>query len=250
MLQQAWEERAKNNGISYTGVLLKNLGDTLNHYLHQQHCKLVTKQIVASIPLRSIVLDLACGYGRLSKSVRELRPDIQIYGSDFSLNYCREYLNYVQMPAICADLCQLPFLPNSIDGIIAVTALMYLPEDQQSLTVKNLMALLKPGGKVLFIDAGAEFQNVMAGGKKKQLTSGMGLTQKEYFRLGQFAGVKHLASGGFPIFSIMLPILYFIRNRTRLLNLLLPSIGKLDTYFNQSHKFTVHRWMVLQKEMD
>jgi len=35
------------------------------------------------------VLDLGCGYGRLSKTIRERRPDIDVVGQDVSISYCK-----------------------------------------------------------------------------------------------------------------------------------------------------------------
>ena len=247
-LRADWEERAISEGSSYRGVLLRNLPHLLNNYLHEQHTCVIQQFLLSRMPPGSKVLDAGCGYGRISAYIREIRPDISLIGIDFAPSYCQLYKENIAAPAICADFACIPLPYHCLDGLIAVTALMYFPENQRTLVASELIKRLKPGGLAFFIDPGLEYLNLL-GGKQRvsSTTSGSGISLKTYDQLGNNPPAQIKACGGWFGFSFLLPLLYVTRRQYRLTKYLLQVANVLDKALASWRRFSLHRWMLVQR---
>lgn len=249
-LRKAWEQRAVQSGNSQTGVLPLNFPDALNNYLHKQHIQIVLNKLLPQLPKGATLLDVGCGYGRISTCINDYRPDIRLIGVDFVLPYCRYYQRNTGNPSLCANFGSPPLLQASIDGLIAVTALMYIPAFEAVSVMKRLSDLLKANGIALFIDPGREFLklvNRIKSSKVNSITSGRGFTVSEYEQLGRKASYQIVEEGGFPFFSAMLPVLWAFRKNQILIKHLLRHTEIIDQRFETYHKFSFHRWMFLKR---
>lgn len=248
-LRANWEKRANNAGISLASVLLRNFPPILNHYLHEWHVDLIQRQLLPYIPDEGKLLDVASGYGRVSIPIQAARPDIQLLGVDFAYPYCQHYITNVKMPAICASIYDLPFPFDFLDGIVGITALMYVKDGQEQIVFNKLVQQLKPGGYAFLLDPGVEFLTLASTFIHSQAsTSGKGFTQKDYMQFGQTGRTKVIASGGYPIFSTFIPFLYGISSKNQhIVHKLLHIIKKLDKRAEKHHKFTLHRWMLVKR---
>jgi 2-polyprenyl-3-methyl-5-hydroxy-6-metoxy-1,4-benzoquinol methylase len=145
-----WDLRSKRFGATLRGVLFKGLPDVVNEHLHHWHEKLVLSWIEEKEDLK--ILDVGCGYGRLSISIINKFPGVDITGLDISENYVRLYKENTHHPAFVGALESVPAELGTFDDIICVTVLMYLPNEKLSQAVSNLLFHLKPNGKLILIE--------------------------------------------------------------------------------------------------
>lgn len=247
-LRTDWEKRALAKGASLASVLLQNLPPILNQHLHKWHIDLVQSRLLPRMPQGAVVLDLACGYGRVSLPIKVIRPDIQLLGLDFAYPYCQHYTENVRSPAICASIYDLPFMPDFLDGIVAITALMYVATGQEEAVFQQLIHRLKPGGFALFLDPGAEFLNAASlFARSRTSTSGKGFKMDDYWQFGQTRTTRILETGGCPVFSTFLPLLLGIAKNPGLAQKMLQAISILDVKLGRHGTFTLHRWMLVER---
>ena len=248
-LRNQWEQRANHQGNTCSGVLFKNFPVDFNQYLHEWHAQIILSQLLPLLPQQASLLDLGCGYGRMSALIHAARPDIKIIGLDFAFAYCKLYQsNLTRNPIICADVSQLPFQEGRFDAVISITTLMYVPEDRRVAVTKTILQLVKPRGLVLFIDPGLEFSKLVTIFKKSHsLTSGQGFYLSTYENLGKSSLSRIIGSGGLFGFTFLLPILYLFRQHRWLRQNLFKLSKWLDKKFSNWRKFSLHRWMLLEK---
>lgn len=152
-IQEAWEKRSRQYGRRIEGVLPKSFPRPVNEYLHNW----MFKQIEKIIPRkgRMQVLDLGCGYGRLSSEILNRFPKARVFGIDVSQNSVDLY-NQSLSPrgkAVKGDIIKLPFESNFFDVVFMVTTLMYLTEAaDQKKAISELFRVLRPGGRFVIIE--------------------------------------------------------------------------------------------------
>jgi SAM-dependent methyltransferase len=249
-LRDEWEHRAAEKGNSTAGVLLQKLPDPLNQYLHERHIQLVIQKLLPLLPRGARLLDVGCGYGRISKEIRLSRPDIELIGIDFSVTYCRLYAQNTGAAIVCADLNDLPVRGSIADAMLCITSLMYIPIADREKVMSILVRLLRPEGLALLIDPGQEYLDLarlFSSRKPRYATGGTGFTLKDYERLGQTRQSEILDAGGFAAFSIMLPLFYLIRNHGGMLRYALGVSAAWDQRLYRWRKLTLHRWMLLRR---
>jgi SAM-dependent methyltransferase len=247
--RKTWDARAADKGASLAGVLYRGLPARLNEYLHDFHVRIVTEELLPRIPSNGQLLDVGCGYGRIAESIREVRPDVAVIGADFSSTYCRMYAARVGQPAVCADINAMPLRPGSLDGLIAITSLMYIDKDRRGDVIASLNGLLKPGGHALYIDPGHEFTRLTAAIKPSTTTTptrGSWFRAAEYRRLGTL-GTKLVNFGGTPGFSTLLPLLYALARSTWPFEKIARVSSVCDRRFGKLWKYSIHRWMLVQR---
>lgn len=252
VLRKRWEDRAACLGDDLVSVLFKGFSEPLNQYIHQWHMKVLAEHLLPQLAHGARVLDLGCGYGRLSQELLKIRPDLQITGLDFSIEYCRRYHAALGASVACGDLRQLPFRDANFDGVLAVVALMYVAPDEASQAMDGIMRLLRPGGMALFLDPGEELL-ALAGrilpSSAARTTGGRGFRFDEYRCLGRNTGAAVLKEGGNLGFTLLLPLLLLLRNRC-CLGTLLKLSGFLDAHIGRLRRYALHRWMLLQQHVN
>jgi SAM-dependent methyltransferase len=129
-VRASWEQRAVESGASLSGVLLRNLSENANRTLDEWHATILRDALLPEVRTGARVLDLGCGYGRLSRVIASARPDIDVVGQDLSLTYCRRYLSSAG-PCVVADVALSPFTGASFDALLSVTCLMYVPRENR-----------------------------------------------------------------------------------------------------------------------
>lgn len=249
-LKENWEQRAVSRGNSLEGVLYRGFSPTLNQHVHEWHVWAVLSQLLPRLPQKAKVLDLACGYGRIRRAVIGERPDLDVQGVDFSEIYCREHSRAFGGNTICADMTKLPFAPGSFDAVIGVTALMYLAPSTRERDMTQILNLLKSGGHALFIDPGSEFMRLARLGirpSRRTPTGGEGLSLKSQRHLGDTAHCKVQGLGGLPLFTLLLPLLYLLRNRVKWIA---PFLHMARTYDRRARfflLFSLQRWVLVRR---
>ena len=148
--RSGWERRSKLFGISLKSVLFKGMPDVVNEHLHNWHSRIILESIEHKVRLR--ILDVGCGYGRLSLPIIENFPDVEIIGMDVSENYVKLYRDHTRQSAFVGSIEEIPKDLGKFDYIICVTVLMYLDDEKLEKAVTNLMLHLKHDGKIIIIE--------------------------------------------------------------------------------------------------
>ena len=65
-LRQAWDERARDLGLTKRAVLFKRFPGWLNESVHRRHAAFALRNVPAHA---SRVLDVGCGFGRMSEAL-------------------------------------------------------------------------------------------------------------------------------------------------------------------------------------
>ena len=74
-----WEKRSINYGASWKSVLFKGMPDLANEHFHSCHINFILECIKSNKDdIR--ILDIGCGYGRLSLPIIQKLPQAQIIG--------------------------------------------------------------------------------------------------------------------------------------------------------------------------
>ena len=146
----AWEKRSRFFGASLRGVLFKGLPDVVNEHLHHWQEEIILNSIEWKPELK--ILDIGCGYGRLSLPVIGKFPDAEIEGVDISEHYAALYRENTRHPAFVGPIEDIPSDLGVFDYIICVTVLMYLDNGKLEKATSNLLLHLKQDGRLILIE--------------------------------------------------------------------------------------------------
>jgi len=151
-LRQAWNERGERLGSTKRAVLFKRFPGWLNESIHRRHVKFVLQYCS---PGAVSILDVGCGYGRISREIAVHRPDSRFQGVDLCTEFAREYEKEV---GPCFDGAIQDFHSDErFDSIFIVTTLMYLDAEEHTGTLQRLWSMLDPGGSIICIEPASEF---------------------------------------------------------------------------------------------
>lgn len=115
-----------------------------------------------------ILIEAGCGVANCALPLLAVNPALHIYAFDFApsavhLATQRDDYDPVRCRAFVWDFCRQPFGdvdiaqrgrlgPNCADFCMLIFVLSSVPPEQQLAGLRNLISLLKPGGKLLFRD--------------------------------------------------------------------------------------------------
>lgn len=146
-LEAAWSRRQDELGNQERAVLFKSLPAFINHGIHRAQTRFVLDHL-PSTP--ATVLDVGCGYGRLSREIRKGLPKTVFSGVDicpaFARSYAAEFGNCFLGPAEAFEPT------NTFDVILMVTVLMYQEPDAIPGLLERYWGWLNPGGRMICIE--------------------------------------------------------------------------------------------------
>ena len=240
-----WEQRAIQSGKQLSGVLFRGFSEQANAAMHRWHEWVVSESFLPRLPKGARVLDLGCGYGRLSKTIRERRPDIDVVGQDVSLSYCKLFSDSVG-DCVQGDGYRLPFATGVFDAVMAVTCLMYGPRESAPGQLTDIRRVLEPRRALLVLDPGYELQRLIAAvtfRRTQSPTGGRGFSMAEYPELVSKAGFRIQSMGGNPWLSAVLLVPGVARsNRMWVRNLLRGNVRR-DCREAGFSRLALHRWI-------
>jgi len=248
-VRASWEERAAHYGDGLTGVLFRGLSMHANEAIDEWHSWIVREVFAKEIPSNGQVLDLGCGYGRLSVAMLQRRRDVVVTGVDVSLKYCEMYGNSVGA-AVCADMVSLPFRDASFDGVVAVTSLMYAAPEERPMVLRELARITKPMSTVLLLDPGLEMQRLVGflrGRRSVSPTGGHGFGQDEYIELARSGGFSVKAVGGNCFLSQFLLMPGVGGSERSFIKHALRRIVRLDCQEGGYSASALHRWILARR---
>ena len=150
-LKSEWDDRARRMGPTKRSVLFKRLPGFVNESIHRRHVGFILKNIPSTA---QTVLDVGCGYGRLSLEIKSAKPQISLYGVELSSEFAK---SYIQDIGPCFNGPVEEFQPeHHFDVVVLVTLLMYLTAEDQIKTISKIWSFLNPGGVVICIEPAVE----------------------------------------------------------------------------------------------
>jgi ubiquinone/menaquinone biosynthesis C-methylase UbiE len=99
----------------------------------------------AALSAGAKVLEVGCGAGRQARTLKTLRPELELHGADLShraIDEARSYNDGVEYRV--ADANRLPYEDNSFEAVMLFDVLEHVPEVAQ--VVGEIARVLKPGG--------------------------------------------------------------------------------------------------------
>lgn len=110
------------------------------------------QEFAAQLPEKAKVLDLGCGSGYITNYLHN--QNLNAVGLDFSqemINIAKE--KYPTIDFLLADFVSIQnyFDENSVDALIAVYSLYFVPKEQFESVLKSLSKVLKNDGKFFFV---------------------------------------------------------------------------------------------------
>ena len=151
-VQSVWSLASHNqyqNWASYYNETLAALG----YSTPERVAALAHAQFVATDRL----LELGAGTGLVGEALERLGSPLRLFGADLSLAMLMQMTCQVYQYRQVVDASKpYPYAPDSFDGVLCAGLLEYLVEP--GLLFANVVAVLAPGGRLLFSYAPAEHQ--------------------------------------------------------------------------------------------
>lgn len=150
-LAAEWGDRSKRLGATKRAVLFKRFPGWLNEHIHRRHVNFVARNCPTTA---EELLDVGCGYGRISLELRETYPNLNFYGVDL----CKEFADeYERTFGHCYHGPIQDFrTTDHFDVIVIVTTLMYLTKDELADVLAYLWSLLRNDGRLICIEPASE----------------------------------------------------------------------------------------------
>lgn len=252
-LRQQWEKRAASQQGALSGVLFQGLPEKVNQAIHEWHRNILCDKLLDLVPSNGRLLDLGCGYGRLSGEITRHRTDISITGADISLNYCQLFKRNINAPAVCASIERLPFIQESFDALLGVTTLMYVPSEHQAEVMAGALKLLRPGGHALFLDPGRLFLTMSSKflpGVRKRSSGGFGITKRQYRQIALQANCRIVQCAGGSWLTLALPFAMLLQPYHRMQEAILEGAISLDSHSTRGAPWDIHHWILIEKLAD
>lgn len=98
------------------------------------------------------VLDFGCGPARVLANLAEIRPGLQLWGSDIdpeAIAWCSAELGDLAEFQVNGAAPPLPFADEAFDAIYSISIFTHLPEPMQFAWLSELRRVLRPGGVLL-----------------------------------------------------------------------------------------------------
>lgn len=255
-LQSDWAVRQKTLGNVPQAVLLRNLPASVNGLLdtwHREVLRWSLDPLARTSP--GWIADLGCGYGRMASEVEAMGFD-SVIGLDYEAGFCREYQR-AHGHAVRGSIAQPPFAAGSLSAAYAITAFMYVGLDRAISGLRMLDASLRPGARILLMEAGAEFHSVsrrVLRNKRTQSLAVSGFTRSELGEALLPPGWKTIASGSNAATTALLPLLIAFRRWPRIFAALSATARHLDRprpgcRDRGMRRYCLHRWVLCEKPL-
>lgn len=150
-LAEEWQARSKRLGLTKRAVLFKRFPGWMNEYIHRRHVGFATKHCPAGARK---LLDVGCGYGRISLELRERFPNLEFHGVDLCKEFADEYRR--TFGSCYNGPIQSYSTTERFDVIVIVTTLMYLAAEERREVLAYLWSTLNDGGCLVCIEPASE----------------------------------------------------------------------------------------------
>lgn len=232
-----WEERSIKYNDQIEGVLPKSFPRDVNLYLDSWMYEKIKSEIKTLKQKK--ILDLGCGYGRISEKILKEFPKSELRGVDISGHYVSVYNKklHPRGKAEIGDIRKLSFKDSSFDLVFMVTTLMYISEAKdQEKVINEIFRVLKKDGKFVIIERNLIAHNLVTlfgliekiRGKTNKEIPAVSINSRELTRIIEKNGGKVEKTMGLPFWTLFLPILIIFSFNKNLLLKILEIVKILD----------------------
>lgn len=151
-LKQEWDERSERLGSTQRAVLFKRFPGWLNQSIHRRHVRFVTDNCAR---VTRDILDVGCGYGRISAELATRFPQARFQGVDLCTEFAEHYQRNIG-PCFNGPVQEFR-TEQDFDLILIVTTMMYLGAVEHDEVLQRLWSVLRPGGRIVCIEPASEF---------------------------------------------------------------------------------------------
>jgi ubiquinone/menaquinone biosynthesis C-methylase UbiE len=122
----------------------RGTGNLTDHDLSTTRLERCVKAF-AGLPAGAKVLEVGCGAGRQARTLKALRPELELHGADLSQRAITEAQSYNDgVEYRVADATRLPYDDTTFDAVMLFDVLEHVPDVAQ--VVGEIARVLKPGG--------------------------------------------------------------------------------------------------------
>lgn len=150
-LKQEWDERSERLGSTQRAVLFKRFPGWLNQSIHRRHVHFLTDNCPRAT---RDILDVGCGYGRMSAELATRYPQARFQGVDLCTEFAEHYQQNIG-PCFNGPVQEFR-LEQEFDLILIVTTMMYLGAVEHDEVLQRLWSILRPGGRIVCIEPASE----------------------------------------------------------------------------------------------
>lgn len=154
-LKEEWEDRERQYGSTKRAVLLKRLPFWVNQYIHARHMQFIKSAIPENA---KSVLDIGCGYGRVSGELKRYKPGLSFTGVEVCTGFAASYERDIGT-CFCGAVEDFSST-EAFDFVILVTLLMYVRECDLPETMEKIWSFVAPGGALVCIEPAVELLNL------------------------------------------------------------------------------------------
>ena len=157
----------------------------------------------------SSFLDVGCGSGILIKNLLALNSNIKLYGLDITPKTVevakRKFGNEPNVEITLGSAVKMPYQDNTFDYVTCASSFHHHPDPLQS--AKEMVRVLKPGGRLLILDMCIEglLRKILF--KVENVYHNEGkvyrLTNKEMYDLYKKVGLKDIKQSTFLYFTLI-----------------------------------------------
>ncbi|PIV08806.1 16S rRNA (cytosine(1402)-N(4))-methyltransferase [Candidatus Roizmanbacteria bacterium CG17_big_fil_post_rev_8_21_14_2_50_39_7] len=157
----------------------------------------------------SSFLDVGCGSGILIKNLLALNSNIKLYGLDITPKMVevakRKFGNEPNVEITLGSAVKMPYQDNTFDYVTCASSFHHHPDPLQS--AKEMVRVLKPGGRLLILDMCIEglLRKILF--KVENVYHNEGkvyrLTNKEMYDLYKKVGLKDIKQSTFLYFTLI-----------------------------------------------
>ena len=118
--------------------------------------RLIHKHLDATVPHAERILDVGCGVGQLARELARARPGCELIGCDASPDMIARAQADYTAPNLAYHTGPVEVMErgSGFDAIVCTHAFPYFPDKPASMAA--MAALLRPGGRLLIIQANTE----------------------------------------------------------------------------------------------
>lgn len=152
-IKKEWEKRSLHFKDSIKGVMLSSFPDFVNESIHEWQISTL-RDFFPRAQKKIKVLDIGCGYGRLSFELSRQFKNAEYHGIDISEEYVRLFNEKLKGrgKALYGRADNIPFTNRVFDYVFIATTLIYMSDGEIKKLIQKLKKIVKENALVIIIE--------------------------------------------------------------------------------------------------